>query len=1163
MSLRILFIFWSIIAATAIEIQAQVSIVDIQPANGTPGNEITLWGVGLSSGLSENKVSFIPVEGGAGTVGSNRGLSSNLNISARRLTVRIPEGLSGGNYRIAIENTTSGTSDTLSTLFPVTTGGGDFGELSSNKSKIVDLSTDVAVKDINGDGFPDLVGVVANSYVDWYEHDGLPNPSFSRHNLISSSYGNPTSLHVADVDGDGDLDIVGAFRSSNNTLYWFENDGAISPSFTMHVAITDLSEINEIDSRDMDNDGDLDFVAITDSELLLFTNDGGATPGFSKTVLKTLVGYGNQFRSLLIFDNDFGYRMNIITGQTADTIAIHKNLGGGSFDIDHTLVSTSAEIVSDLAAADVGYGSRPDIISSSSSFNSSKIAWYNSAGSYSETQISSLTNRPESIFAGDFDGDGDVDIITNSRLNGQLIMYESNGASTSYFTERIISTNETGGYDMTAADLDGDGDLDIITPVGGGTFWHKNMNPPMVSNSVEFDGDGDQILVAAHDGLDLTNGFTIEGWIHPRTLDENFQRLISKYYAYGFGVNENTIRFTTYGVRDYNLSYSIKDSAWTHIAAVMDASNTVTFYVNGEDVGEITTTAGPAQTSDSDLYIGNDEFDNESFNGWIDEVRIWNDVRTEEEIQTYLYQNLTGAESGILAYYHLDGSSTLDFTANTFDGTLQGNASFRTKSRPYGTIIAGDEGWRMMSSAVSGASYGEILDSLWTQGFTGADYTDGLVNVLAWDESLQSFSAISSASEIPEVGQGFLVYVFDDDDFDGTADGFPKTIASDSSQNAGDISPTLTYTDSGTLADDGWNLVGNPFGATIDWDVSSGFSSGNLDASFYVWSDSANGGSGDYLSWNGSTGTFGGGEIAPWQGFWVKANDANPSLNIKDAARSSGGILRKKMPVPQLQFALIGEELRSKAIIMFSDEAQAGKDALDAYKLQSLNTEFLSLYSVSEGGTGLDINSFPLQFEEELSIDLDMDGSNLNGDFVLHWEVSAIPEDWEINIRDNETGEVFDLNNTDSFSFTQQNKEKTNVQQTDEVVLNPIQRVIQPEVIKAKQTGSARFTVIISTSVSVSNELDGQSPTDYALHQNYPNPFNPSTVIIYQLPVRSEVRLQVFDLMGRKVATLVDGNVEAGNHQVQFNAGNLASGMYIYRLQAGSHVFTNKLTLVK
>lgn len=89
------------------------------------------------------------------------------------------------------------------------------------------------------------------------------------------------------------------------------------------------------------------------------------------------------------------------------------------------------------------------------------------------------------------------------------------------------------------------------------------------------------------------------------------------------------------------------------------------------------------------------------------------------------------------------------------------------------------------------------------------------------------------------------------------------------------------------------------------------------------------------------------------------------------------------------------------------------------------------------------------------------------------------------------------------------------------------------------------------------------SPNSYNLAQNYPNPFNPATSIQYSIPYRSEVVLKVFDILGNEVATLVNEEKERGVYTVNFNGSGLASGMYLYRLQAGSFVETKKMILMK
>jgi len=88
-------------------------------------------------------------------------------------------------------------------------------------------------------------------------------------------------------------------------------------------------------------------------------------------------------------------------------------------------------------------------------------------------------------------------------------------------------------------------------------------------------------------------------------------------------------------------------------------------------------------------------------------------------------------------------------------------------------------------------------------------------------------------------------------------------------------------------------------------------------------------------------------------------------------------------------------------------------------------------------------------------------------------------------------------------------------------------------------------------------------PVRYALEQNYPNPFNPSTTINFSLMKTSNVELTVYNILGQRVATLVNGQLNAGVHVVKFNAANYASGVYFYRLEAGEFVAHKKMMLLK
>lgn len=102
-----------------------------------------------------------------------------------------------------------------------------------------------------------------------------------------------------------------------------------------------------------------------------------------------------------------------------------------------------------------------------------------------------------------------------------------------------------------------------------------------------------------------------------------------------------------------------------------------------------------------------------------------------------------------------------------------------------------------------------------------------------------------------------------------------------------------------------------------------------------------------------------------------------------------------------------------------------------------------------------------------------------------------------------------------------------------------------------------------NSSVAVSEKMNDHHIEDIFLLQNYPNPFNPVTTIKYSLPKAAPVVLSVYDLLGREVKRLVESEMAAGEHSVNFDAGNLASGTYIYTIKAGEYRQTKKMTVIK
>jgi len=102
-----------------------------------------------------------------------------------------------------------------------------------------------------------------------------------------------------------------------------------------------------------------------------------------------------------------------------------------------------------------------------------------------------------------------------------------------------------------------------------------------------------------------------------------------------------------------------------------------------------------------------------------------------------------------------------------------------------------------------------------------------------------------------------------------------------------------------------------------------------------------------------------------------------------------------------------------------------------------------------------------------------------------------------------------------------------------------------------------------NTVLSIGNNENTDIPLTFILNQNYPNPFNPETEIMFSLPEDSKVILTVYNILGQVMATLVNDQMEAGNHSIRWNGSHLASGVYFYQIQAGTFTATKRMVLMK
>lgn len=485
--------------------------------------------------------------------------------------------------------------------------------------------------------------------------------------------------------------------------------------------------------------------------------------------------------------------------------------------------------------------------------------------------------------------------------------------------------------------------------------------------------------------------------------------------------------------------------------------------------------------------------------------------------------------------------------------------------------IAGNPGWRLIAPSIA-STYEDFLDGTVTQGYSNSQLgitdanSDSLQpNVLYYDETNpgtdnQRWRAPADATDNLSAGRGLFVYFFGDIPEDNRYnDPLPDTLDIQGEEFDGDgteFTFPVTYT---ADADTGWNMVGNPFAATIDWDDGN-WTKTNMDNTLYVWDPASN----DYLYWNGIAGSLADGRIKPFQGFWVKANgEGAPELKVEKSSKTTGGTFRgkaEKEPAA-IEFLLEAGNQTKTTHITLTPEGKTGKDKWDAFRLLPFETDtYLEFFTAFDDGTQLAINNLARSFGKEIAIPLYVggfqNGEPVGGEYTLSWPVfSDVPDAWTIILEDLETGQKIDLRTNNFYSFNRSaDKQKSAAVNT----MSNFRLVTGSNSKKKGSDDGPRFYIRIDPGA----DADGL-PHEYRLNTNYPNPFNGSTRFRFETPLEGNVQLIIYDILGRKIQTLVDEDYQAGFHEFEWTPSRLASGVYICIMRAGGKQFSLKITYIK
>jgi hypothetical protein len=348
-----------------------------------------------------------------------------------------------------------------------------------------DSARDVFAADMDGDGDMDILSAAYNDdAIAWYENDGAADPSWTA-SVIATSADGAYSVFAADMDGDGDMDILSA-SVEDDAIAWYENDGASDPTWTASDIATSANSARDVFAADMDGDGDMDIISASanDDTIAWYENDGAADPSWTASDIATSA---DGARSVFAADMDGDGDMDIISASYEDNaIAWYENDGASDPSWTASDIATSGNGAYSVFAADMDGDGDMDIISAS--VEDDAIAWYENDGasdpSWTASDIATSADGARDVFVADMDGDGDMDIISASANDDTIAWYENDGAADPSWTASNIATSADGARSVFAADMDGDGDMDILSAsYNDDTIaWYETSAIPEFSN---------------------------------------------------------------------------------------------------------------------------------------------------------------------------------------------------------------------------------------------------------------------------------------------------------------------------------------------------------------------------------------------------------------------------------------------------------------------------------------------------------------------------------------------------------------------------------------------------------------------------------------------------------------------------------------------------------
>jgi len=533
----------------------------------------------------------------------------------------------------------------------------------------------------------------------WFSNDGTGN--FTEHIIADSNWASAGFVQAADIDSDNDQDLI-LIACDSHKIGWAKNDG--SGNFSIHILKENWTKVNSATAVDFDNDNDMDIIATAKAgQVIWFVNDGESN--FSEQVLISNLPGANSIQ-VADFDNDGDPDMVATACDNTDKVSWFENTGNYIFQ-EH-LLRDKYNGARACKISDIDQDGDTDVLAIAWTTGVTSFFENNGAGNFTERVFCGSAYDMINLWVVDLDKDNDLDILGACYGDHEIRWWESintflipdfkadslsgNGSLHVHFTNLSYSRPAIRSWSW---DFNSDGIVDSHDQHPSRYFetpgyysvtlvvTSDSLSDTIVKNdyirvfdgesSLEFNGSNSRVKCNNDSVVDITGMFTIEAWVKPLGFGETgtakiFDKMMISVFAYQSGAVTNTdscyavlMAHSNGTVSTFSTpSGSVKLNGWQHLAITYnDSTSEAHFYLDGSDqpLNMVIPPEGAiSSNTNREITLGNARTGNTAFDGCIDEVRLWNCVRTLDEIEEWMGKNLPEEQQNLSGYWKMNES---------------------------------------------------------------------------------------------------------------------------------------------------------------------------------------------------------------------------------------------------------------------------------------------------------------------------------------------------------------------------------------------------------------------------------------------------------------------------------------------------------------------------